>query len=184
MLLLFIIFKCTIFKFPLCSLHGFIMIIIILLFWVLEVILGKQKQKKKYWLFKRDHLESGLSVCVCFVSFSIIFSFSRWAPLVVISEATQLYYLVNHMTIRAGCWKEKKKRINICIFWLPKGAEEWGRGRPGGGLTCEYTTLKKREKRIKQNKKNKTASALQTTRKDTVTQRCNHTVIGYSFVCT
>ena len=54
------------------------MIIIIL---SVEVILAKQKN---YCLFKRDHLESGLSVCVCFVSFfSILFFVSGWALVVV-----------------------------------------------------------------------------------------------------
>lgn len=37
---------------------------------------------------------------------------------------------------------KKKKRVNICIFLLPKGArgaEKWECGWLGGGLTCEYT---------------------------------------------
>lgn len=74
-----LIFKCTIFKCPLCSLHEMTWIYYYYFFecWKLY---EQNRKKKKYHLFKRDHLESGSSVfvcvCVCFCFLSVIFFFS------------------------------------------------------------------------------------------------------------
>lgn len=90
---LFIIFTCTILECPLCSLHE--MTWIYYYYLSVEVILAKQK---KYRLLKRDHLESGLSVCVCVRVFCFISIFVLCRVLVVVRSLRQHSCIISAVT--------------------------------------------------------------------------------------
>lgn len=135
MLLLFIILKCTIFKCPLSNLHenDLDLLWLLLFFLSVYVIFSKTKTTKKNpCLSKRDHRQSGLSVCF-FISFwSFCFHFTMGAGSCEITEITQLYC---HMTIPPNLVETVK---NIYIFLLP--------GRAEGGWTdlWIHTTLEEK----------------------------------------
>lgn len=101
MLLLFIIFKCTIFKCPLCSLHEMTWIYYDYYYFLsVEVILAKQKNT----VFSKGTILSLVYQFVFLFPFDYPFLyFALGSGGHEITETTQLYYHGCHMTIYAGC---------------------------------------------------------------------------------
>lgn len=95
LMLLFIIFKCTI---QVCSLHVMTWIYYDHYYLSVDVILAKQKNT----VFSKGTILSLVYLCVLF-PFRLSFCFMLGFAGCEITETTQLYYLGCHMTILAGC---------------------------------------------------------------------------------
>lgn len=184
MLLLLIIFRCTIFKCPLLqsAWNDQDLLWLLLLFFECCSYISKTKKMSVFW--KGTILSLVLSVCVCFVSFRLSFFVSCWALVVVVwdnwNNPAVLSRLPPDHPSRLLKKKKKKKSINICIVRCLRELQGQRSGNVGGReedwpVNTHYIEEKEKKKGI---------SASDHTCKDTGTQQCNHTVIGYSFVCT
>jgi len=132
--------------------------LLLLFFWVLEIIWAKQK-KKKSTIFSKGTILSlvhqFLCVCVCFCFLSVIFFFSfLLGSGGRVRKPRQHSCIISAITWPSRQTRPLRGRINICIFSLPEGASGsrdvgmWAAGRRTD-LWIHTTLIKVKKKKKK-----------------------------------